>query len=99
NYVIINEKPNLPNTSQILTQSFGTSLVTTVLNQGVPTKINPVILVKKDQDEKERQQKAIAQREEQKKQEMAKLNGLKEKMTTLRETGGTVSLRNLLGGS
>jgi hypothetical protein len=34
----------------------------------------------------------------QKKQEMARLDGLKDKMLEVRKAGGTVSLRNLLSG-
>ena len=141
NYLAINEKPNLSNTSQILAQSFGTALVTSVLNSGEATKVNPVVLVQKDQEEKELQEKAVAQKikeeaavalaqvkvkqqkeqevaklnqiisqqgaaaraqdrmEKEKEQEVAKLKGIKEKMSSIRESGGTVTLRNLLGGS
>ena len=93
----INEKPNLSNTTKILTQSFGIPLITSVLNPGVTTKVNPVVLVKKDEEEKELKEKAVAQKI--KEQEVAKLNGIKEKMSSMRKSGGTVTLRNLLGGS
>jgi hypothetical protein len=53
----INEKPNLSNTTQILTQIFGIPLITSVLNPGVTTKVNPVVLVKKDEEEKELRKK------------------------------------------
>ena len=99
NYLVINEQPNLPNTTQVLAKSFGTSLITSVLNPGIATKINPVVLVQRDKEEKERQEKAVAARKKQKEQEMAKLDGLKEKIQATRKTGGTVTLRSLLGGS
>jgi hypothetical protein len=126
NYLAINEKPDLSNTSQILAQSFGTTLVTSVLNPGEATKVNPVVLVQKDQEEEAaalaqvqvneqeeqevanlnqiiKQQKAAARAqdriEKEKEQEVTKLNGIKEKMSSIRESGGTVTLRNLLGGS
>lgn len=110
NYLVINEQPNLPNTTQVLAKSFGTSLITSVLNPGIATKINPVVLVQmdkeekerlaqKEKEEKERQEKAVAAMKKQKEQEMAKLDGLKEKIQATRKTGGTVTLRSLLGGS
>ena len=37
--------------------------------------------------------------EKEKEQEEAKLNGIKENMSSIRDSGGTVTLRNLLGGS
>jgi len=88
NYLAINEKPNLSNTTQTLAQSLGTTLVTSVLNSGEAIKVNPVVLVQKDQEEKELQEKAVAQKikeeeaaalaqvkvNEQKEQEVAKLN-------------------------
>ena len=98
NYLVINEKPNLPNTTQILTKSFGTTLITSVINPGIATKINPVVLVKKDLEEKEQRKRALAQMKKQKEQEMVKLDGLKDKMLEVRKAGGTVSLRNLLSG-
>lgn len=127
NYLAINEKPNLSNTTQTLTQSFGTTLVTSVLNPGEATKINPVVLVKNDKDEKELKEKAVAQKiqeqeaaavaqaqvkkqreqeaivlaqarvKKQKDHEMATLNEIKEKIVSQRNSGGTVSLRNLFG--
>ena len=87
----------MSNTTQILTQSFGIPLITSVLNPGVTTKVNPVVLVKKDEEEKEFKEKAVAQKI--KEQEVAKLNGIKEKMSSMRKSGGAVTLRNLLGGS
>lgn len=88
NYLIINEKPNLPNTIQILTKSFGTTLIASAVTHGGAAKVNPIVMIAQDQHQKK-----------EKEQEMAKLDSLKEKMSTIRETGGTVSLRNLLGGS
>ena len=99
NYLVINEQPKLPNTIQVLTKSFGTSLIASVLNPGVATKINPVVLVQKDQNEKERHKRAVAQAKKQKEQEMAKLDGLKEQIQAKRKAGGAVTLRNLFGGS
>lgn len=87
NYLIVNSAPNLPQTTRVLTQSFGTPLITSVLSSGSATKVNPTILVKKDR-EKER-----------KEQEMARLNGIKDRMSSTRKSGRTVTLRNLLGGS
>jgi len=97
NYLVINEQPNLSNTTQILTQSFGTTLITAVLNTGEATKINPVVLVKNEKDKKERQENAIAQAKKRKEQEVATLNQLKETLLSKRNSGGTVSLRSLLG--
>ena len=98
NYLMVNSAPNLPQTTQVLIQSFGTPLVTSVITSGSATKINPTMLAKKEKRKKEQEELAAAQ-EEQKKQEMAKLNGLKDKMSSTRKSGGTVTLRNLLGGS
>ena len=53
---------------------------------------------KKDKEQKEQHEKAIAQKKKSKEQEMAKLDGLKDKMLEVRKAGGTVSLRNLLSG-
>ncbi len=63
NYLVINEKPNMSTTTQILTESFETSLITSVFNPGTATKINPVVLVKKAQDEKKQIAIALAQKE------------------------------------
>ncbi len=98
NYLMVNSAPNLPQTTQVLIQSFGTPLVTSVITSGSATKINPTMLAKKEKRKKEQEELAAAQ-EEQKKQEMAKLNRLKDKMASTRKSGGTVTLRNLLGGS
>lgn len=99
NYLVINEKPNLSNTTQILTKSFGTTLIASVLNPGAATKINPEVLVQRALEEKERNEKALTQMKKQKDHEVAKLNGLKEKMSSRRRSGDTVTLRNLFGGS
>ena len=99
NYLIVNSAPNLPQTTEVLTQSFGTSLITSAITSGSVTKINPTMLVKQNKRKKEQEALAAAQMEEIKKKEMAKLNTLKEKMTKIRKSGGAVSLRNLLGGS
>ena len=84
NYIVINEKNNLPHTSQTLVQSFGTTLVNSVLNPGEVTKINPVVLVQKEQEaaavaqaqvkkQKEQEAAAVAQAQvkKQKEQEAA----------------------------
>jgi len=107
NYLVINEKPNLSKTYKTLVQSFGTTLVTSVLNPGEATKINPVVLVQNDLEEKEQiakasaQEKAVAHKwgwEKQKEDEEAIINGIKEKMSSIKDSGGTVTLQNLLGG-
>jgi len=99
NYLIVNSAPNLPQTTEVLSQSFGTTLITSAITSGSATKINPTMLVKQNKRKKEQEALAAAQMEEIKKKEMAKLNSLKEKMTKIRKSGGAVSLRNLLGGS
>ena len=96
NYLVLNEKPNLSETNELLTQSFGTTLITAALNPGAATKINPVVLVN---NEKDRKEKVIAQAKKQQDREMTTLNGLKETMAAKRQSGGTVSLRSLFGGS
>ncbi len=63
NYLVINESPNLSNTTQILTKSFGTSLITSVFGPGTATKIDPVDLVKKDHEEKKQIAIALAKKE------------------------------------
>jgi hypothetical protein len=88
NYLVINEKPNLPNTTQILTKSFGTTLIASAVTPGGAVKVNPVVMIAQD-----------LQQKKQKEREMVKLNGLKEKMAATRKAGGAVTLRNLLGGS
>ena len=99
NYLVINEKPNLPRTTQILTESFGTLLITTVFNSGTATKVNPVLLVQRDREQKERHAEAVAHMKRIKDKEVATLNAIKEKMEVRRQSNGTVTLRNLLGGS
>jgi List-Bact-rpt repeat protein/fibronectin type III domain protein len=97
NYLIINSAPNLPQTTQILSQSFGTTLITSVLISGSTTKVNPTTLVKDGGDTQE--PIAAAQMEELKDEEMETLNQLKQNMESKRNSGGTVTLRNLFGGS
>ncbi len=99
NYLLINEKPNLSTTTKILTKSFGTSLITSVFNPGTATKIDPVVLVKRDIEQKERQAAVVAKMKKQKEQEVAKLNVIKENIIKKRKESSTVTLRNLLGGS
>ncbi len=168
NYLVIHEKQNSSMTTQILTNSFETTLVASNLISGTATKLNPVVLVKKDKEEKElknqaivkkkqeeeaaalaqaksqeqatqevaklnkqvqqksttasqaiskkltakevaksdkqiQQQKAealaLARFQKRKAQEVAKLNGIKEKIVSTRQAGGPITLRNLLGGS
>jgi len=109
NYLMINSAPNLPQTTEILTQSFGTTLITSVITSGSATKVNPTMLVRQNKRIKaqeeialtqtEQEEIAAAQLEEPKDEEMDTLNQLKESMESKRKSGGTVTLRNLLGGS
>ncbi len=85
NYLIIQDQPNLRETWDMLTQSFGTSLVVKALDSGSARKVNPTVLVKNDL-------KLQAERE----REMAKINRLKDKLNNSDES---VTLRNLLQGS
>jgi len=88
NFLIINSTANQSLVTKILSDNFGTSLVAASLVAGGATKVNPDLLVKRDQEEKVKKQRKI---------EMATLNDLKEKIRAKKQNGETVSLRNLLG--
>lgn len=88
NFLMINSTANQSLVTKVLSDNFGTSLVTSSLVAGGATKVNPDLLVKRDREEKVKKQREI---------EMATLNDLKEKIRTKKQRGETVSLRNLLG--
>ncbi len=98
NYLLINSKPSLAQTTQILAQSFGTTLISSAMTSGSATKINPTMLVRQNKKKKEQDALAVAAMEEQKKQEMAKLDSLKDRISAAKKSGGPATLRNLLGG-
>ena len=98
NYLIINSAPNLAKTTQVLTESFGTPLITSLLTSGGATKVNPTNLMKSNKRKKEQEALAAAQMEEVKKKERIKLNELKDKISEVRKSKGSISLRNLLRG-
>ena len=89
NFLMINSTANQSLVTKVLSDNFGTSLITPSLVAGGATKVNPDLLVKLDQENRAKKQKEV---------EMAKLNDLKDHFMALKENGKSVSLRNLLRG-
>ncbi len=64
NYLIINSDPNLPITSQVLEQSFGTPLVASVTTSGGVTKVSPTMLTKENNGKKPQEKLTATQIQE-----------------------------------
>ena len=89
NFLMINSTANQSLVTKVLSDNFGTSLITPSLVAGGATKVNPDLLVKLDKENRAKKQKEV---------EMAKLNDLKDHFMALKERDKSVSLRNLLRG-